>query len=547
MGLYHDFSIHTASSVDLHVKLNPTEKSTPGALNIEGRTYSVSIEGSSPEILEKTQEILKNIPQNSVLSLKKFYATITQKKETELVNDPEFQSLDLEQSLKKNEVFSNNHLKEFFRANIKEDEERIEKIDKKIRATELSGFYVDEESPILHKGIAAVYEIFNGYQIHSLTKELTNARLKLLEDAFKMHQLMDDQKGIQDRLKYMLELAIFTDHIAYANLFIEAGAEIDNYLMFVAICVNSEQFINRFLENSHINPSEMTKTDHTLFEIACLRGKKSSNAIKLFIERGCDLTQVNTKQPFISGDNPLFLLINSDLPSQDVLTALKKVDNLNIPDSKMSLFDAAIYRIKDQNDFTIFRYLVEKGCNPNKASRRMSISKGDYPLHQAFDRLDEETLKKEVILGLLFAGHKVNVQNDCGDTPLHTAAVHAYKFDGEFINMLSRAGANINAQNIEGQTPLHVAVQCGNGKSNRNFIINLLRLKDIDINAQDKEGNTPLHLAVKCGLPEIVKLLLENGANRNLRNKEGKLPGSMPNLIPSKKQKFILDVLSKTF
>jgi len=44
-------------------------------------------------------------------------------------------------------------------------------------------------------------------------------------------------------------------------------------------------------------------------------------------------------------------------------------------------------------------------------------------------------------------------------------------------------------------------------------------------NIPDKEsGLTPLHLAVISGNPRIVRKLLIKGANKNIRNREGKLP-----------------------
>ena len=45
----------------------------------------------------------------------------------------------------------------------------------------------------------------------------------------------------------------------------------------------------------------------------------------------------------------------------------------------------------------------------------------------------------------------------------------------------------------------------------------------LDLNPQDQVKNTPLHLASEDGQVEIVKVLLEAGADRGLQNKEEKL------------------------
>lgn len=55
-------------------------------------------------------------------------------------------------------------------------------------------------------------------------------------------------------------------------------------------------------------------------------------------------------------------------------------------------------------------------------------------------------------------------------------------------------------------------------------ILKLLLEKGGNINAQDMEGNTALHYASKGGFPQIVKLLLEHGADPKLPNFKGHLP-----------------------
>jgi ankyrin repeat protein len=55
-------------------------------------------------------------------------------------------------------------------------------------------------------------------------------------------------------------------------------------------------------------------------------------------------------------------------------------------------------------------------------------------------------------------------------------------------------------------------------------IVKMLIKAKSDINLQDEEGDTPLHLAYKKNNPEIIKLLLESGANPELQNKNNLTP-----------------------
>ena len=49
----------------------------------------------------------------------------------------------------------------------------------------------------------------------------------------------------------------------------------------------------------------------------------------------------------------------------------------------------------------------------------------------------------------------------------------------------------------------------------------------LELNAQDNEKNTALHLACEDGNVEVVKLLLEAGANKEIKNKLDKTPIEM--------------------
>jgi ankyrin repeat protein len=51
-------------------------------------------------------------------------------------------------------------------------------------------------------------------------------------------------------------------------------------------------------------------------------------------------------------------------------------------------------------------------------------------------------------------------------------------------------------------------------------IIALLLDHGAKVNTRDVGGNTPLHLAISEGYDDIARVLLENGANPNAKNKE---------------------------
>lgn len=100
---------------------------------------------------------------------------------------------------------------------------------------------------------------------------------------------------------------------------------------------------------------------------------------------------------------------------------------------------------------------------------------------------------------------------DEGWTALHLAATP------NIAAMLLDAGADINARNRHkfagpGNSPLSAAVY-----QQRQDVVRLLIQRGADVNQGDNAGFTPLHLAVANGHIETARLLLEAGADASAR------------------------------
>ena len=96
---------------------------------------------------------------------------------------------------------------------------------------------------------------------------------------------------------------------------------------------------------------------------------------------------------------------------------------------------------------------------------------------------------EETIRALLAAGADISARNECGSTPLHSAASRG---TAETIKALLDGGADVMAEEADGWTPLHRAASCFECAPEN---IHLLLAAGASVMAKDQYGKTPWDLA----------------------------------------------------
>ncbi|HEV3144591.1 MAG TPA: ankyrin repeat domain-containing protein, partial [Gemmataceae bacterium] len=118
---------------------------------------------------------------------------------------------------------------------------------------------------------------------------------------------------------------------------------------------------------------------------------------------------------------------------------------------------------------------------------------------------------------LLKHGADVKARSKSGFAPLDIAASSCQV---DLADVLLLAGADPNARHPEFQvTPLHAAAARGC----REIVVMLLNHK-ADVNARDKGGRTPMHYACSKNEVEAAEALLSDGARINEADNEGNSP-----------------------
>lgn len=161
--------------------------------------------------------------------------------------------------------------------------------------------------------------------------------------------------------------------------------------------------------------------------------------------------------------------------------------------------------IKD-NNLELVKLLINYGADVNTI---LTPHNGATALHEAAKKPDVDILKT-----LINAGALVDEVDKEGETALHRACRY-----GNFDNakLLLEWGANPNSRNCIGYKPIHVAAS--SDFHSKVEIASLLFEHGVAVDSSDTLGRTALHYACMGNKPQLVKFLIEKGANKVLEDK----------------------------
>lgn len=337
----------------------------------------------------------------------------------------------------------------------------------------------DKEFPVVE-----IYQNQNPTSMlqHSDTVNIDHRGLKVLCDYICQVRASEALTYLQPFIsKLGLQQDEFEKQIALAKAWIE-------YLN----CFNFEEKnvleeVTKFI-NDGINLNLFSSDGDTILHLVASKG--NVEVLELLVEKGANVNAVNKK-----GKVALDHAIN--LENWQMVSVLVK----NGADVKGIKGESVLWYAARAGKWDVVKLLIENGANAN------AYLDGETMLHNFTTRGDEEVVK--MLLGLKQYGLNINLPDARGRTPLHLVNKPT------IANLLLENGADINAKSSEG-TPLYEAAAKG-----KIDIVKLLVEKGADINiASDRM--TALHIAAYRGKFDVLKLLVQEGGDVNLKTEDGK-------------------------
>jgi ankyrin repeat protein len=190
--------------------------------------------------------------------------------------------------------------------------------------------------------------------------------------------------------------------------------------------------------------------------------------------------------------------------------------------------------VQERDTATISIHNFDAQMQGGKSEGRKRNATADYQLSKRLiNACRKGDLKAAKVL--LSNGARVDLRDSDRSSPLHHAVSGR---NANLVKYLISLEADVNAETISGVTPLHLATKNGDKE-----IVELLLKKDANVNAkvatlnysvtlktafsktpipdEAKNGKSPLHFAAESGSEEVVRQLLEKGADINYITSDG--------------------------
>ena len=317
-------------------------------------------------------------------------------------------------------------------------------------------------------------------------------------------------------------------HLEMAKELMRLGVNVDSVdnrnenAFFLVTRSENKELINIFLENCNINLNHKNIDDETVLSILVLRGIKTAELIKYYLQKGAnpDIQNVDGKTIIeILLDIILHLQnkkeldfkyesqLNSDAEYPTVLELIltNSTIDLNNYNSKGEplFFDSIIYF-----NFKLFKLLRIKNINLNQKDKDgnniiFKLMEENYK-----DLIPDKKLYLNTVKSLINSGVDINAKNKEGLTALHIAVGEKCEYT---LRLLLEMRADCSATDNKGRTIMHTCIW----KNTSKYFSLINQYNKEIINTPDSFGIRPINYAAFMGKKDLVIKMLDSGASIN--------------------------------
>ena len=259
------------------------------------------------------------------------------------------------------------------------------------------------------------------------------------------------------------------------------------------------------------------------------------DVVKLIIENGININIQNDL-----GESPLHLA--SANGKRDIVKYLvEKGANIDLQDKQGQ---TPVFFVVDNNEIGLLDLFLKKGADVTKKNKDglTPLALGCLKLNcnavkHMLDKGDKKEQKKifensyynehspmHLVCGIDLPSSNSTTDNNGQDYNKLTTIEEKQEQNIDYLLAIDIKYINLQ-DNPNQDTPLHIAV-----KKNNLELVKYLVEKGANVNAQDKQGNTPLQLAVLCGYKEIVDFFIQQkSVDIYIKNEKGQSAVDMSN------------------